>query len=331
MTKNSKIDIDDYEFEDQTESSEKSSDLVNNISKTMKKVSRDSDPYKGKRRGGLHGTPKGKKGYDRKEKHKKSFSFWVASDLTSARPCGDGSKGGETYPEKCVGPGSQENTKSPEESTDWTKHIKPPDTSHFDRPKIEPAAPKLNWNVDQERDQADQYLANNMDSYRDLKRAATQLGLHDEEADQLALDLEDEEMSSGEGASIMVEHYMNKWEQKFGSGSAQSGQQLTPMDETYRHMKFPLATASWFGTPWEKKTITALLDWSTHKAETFDDTGEKGEHPAWGMKSIIDRGVKPHEKSNGDKRIGEAENQVQLRKVKTKNFKSFSAVDFLHW
>ena len=37
--------------------------------KTIKKVSRDSDPHKGSRRGGFHSTPKGDKGYTRKEKH----------------------------------------------------------------------------------------------------------------------------------------------------------------------------------------------------------------------------------------------------------------------
>jgi len=74
--------------------------------------------------------------------------------------------------------------------------------------------------------------------------------------------------------------------------------------------------------------IVADLSWSTHKSETFEDTGEKGDFPAWGLKSIIDRGIKPHEKSNGDKKI-HPNTQTQKRIVKRKNFKSFSHV--LYW
>jgi hypothetical protein len=75
----------------------------------------------------------------------------------------------------------------------------------------------------------------------------------------------------------------------------------------------------------------AELNWSTHKAETFDDTGEKGLHPAWGLKSIIDRGVKPHEHPRGDKRIGEAENSTTKRDVPGKDFKSYSMVHAFEW
>ena len=90
---------------------------------------------------------------------------------------------------------------------------------------------------------------------------------------------------------------------------------LTPIDETYRDMNYPIAK----------------LNWSTHKAETFKDTGEKGLHPAWGLKSIIDRGVKTHEKSQGDKRIGEADHQITKRDVKGKSFKSYSMVYAFNW
>ncbi len=76
----------------------------------------------------------------------------------------------------------------------------------------------------------------------------------------------------------------------------------------------------------------AELNWSTHKSETFDDTGEKGLHPAWGLKSIIDRGVKPHEKPSADKRIGEAENQTTKRTIPSKkSFKSYSMVHAFEW
>jgi hypothetical protein len=77
--------------------------------------------------------------------------------------------------------------------------------------------------------------------------------------------------------------------------------------------------------------IVAELDWSTHKSETFDDTGEKGLHPAWGLKSIIDRGVKPHEKPSADKRIGEAENSTTKRTIPSKSFKSYSMVHAFEW
>jgi hypothetical protein len=77
--------------------------------------------------------------------------------------------------------------------------------------------------------------------------------------------------------------------------------------------------------------IESKLDWSTHKSETFDDTGEKGLHPAWGLKSIIDRGVKPHEKTGADKRIGEAENSTTKRTIPSKSFKSYSMVHAFEW
>jgi hypothetical protein len=77
--------------------------------------------------------------------------------------------------------------------------------------------------------------------------------------------------------------------------------------------------------------IESKLDWSTHKSETFDDTGEKGLHPAWGLKSIIDRGVKPHEKPGADKRIGEAEHQTTQRDIPSKKFKSYSMVHAFNW
>ncbi len=106
-----------------------------------------------------------------------------------------------------------------------------------------------------------------------------------------------------------------KRNQKHRGQDQSNSETLTPIDETYRQMNFPIAS----------------LDWSTHKQQTFKDTGEKGLHPAWGMKSIIDRGVKPHEKSSGDKRIGEAENQTQKRDVPCKDFKAYSMVNAFHW
>jgi hypothetical protein len=84
---------------------------------------------------------------------------------------------------------------------------------------------------------------------------------------------------------------------------------LTPIDETYRQYRFPLA-------------VVAGLDWSTHAEETHKDSEEK--HPAWGYKSIIDRGVKPHEKQDGDKRIRQAEDMTQKRDIPGKKFRAYS-------
>ena len=141
------------------------------------------------------------------------------------------------------------------------------------------------------------------------------------------------------------------------------GEELTPMDETYRGLSFPLAkTLTWAtraeeddddetpvidtpGFPPTKEgggnvpdkgaawgaSIAADLTWSTHNCETFDDTGEKGEHPAWGLKSIIDRGVKTHEKPSGAKRIEDAENQTAKRDIPGKKFKSYSMVGAFDW
>jgi hypothetical protein len=78
-------------------------------------------------------------------------------------------------------------------------------------------------------------------------------------------------------------------------------------------------------------SVAAKLNWSTHKSETFDDTGEHGEHPAWGLKSIIDRGVKTHEKPKGAKRIEDAENSVTKRSIPGKSFKSYSMVGEFNW
>lgn len=109
------------------------------------------------------------------------------------------------------------------------------------------------------------------------------------------------------------------------------GEELTPMDETYRGVGFPMAeTLSWKSSG-SSTGIAADLSWSTHKSETFDDTGEKGEHPAWGLKSVIDRGVKPHEKPSGAKRIEDAEHQVTKREIPGKKFKSYSMVGAFDW
>jgi len=122
--------------------------------------------------------------------------------------------------------------------------------------------------------------------------------------------------------------YTRKTKHKKKPGEADGGE-LTDMDETYRGLRFPLAFVD--SLDWSVLPTIAKLDWSTHKAETFDDTGKNGEHPAWGFKSIIDRGVKPHEKSSGDKRIGEGEHQTQKRNIGGKSFKSYAHLDAFNW
>ncbi len=113
--------------------------------------------------------------------------------------------------------------------------------------------------------------------------------------------------------------------QKHKGGDVSESEELNEIDETYRGLGYPIASV---GSD-DMNSIVADLNWSTHKSETFNDTGKDGGHPAWGLKSVIDRGVKPHEKPNGDKRIGEAEHQVTKRNIGGKKFKSFSHV--LDW
>jgi hypothetical protein len=145
-------------------------------------------------------------------------------------------------------------------------------------------------------------------------------------------------------------------------------EELTDVDETYRGVGFPMAeTLSWAttarrgsgrasagdddetpvvdtpGFPPTKEGggdapddgaawgVAADLNWSTHKAETFDDKGEKGGVSAWGLRSIIDRGVKTHEKPSGAKRIEDAENQTTKREIPGKSFKSYSMVGAFNW
>lgn len=158
--------------------------------------------------------------------------------------------------------------------------------------------------------------------------------------------------------------------QKHKSDDTTIGEELTMVDETYRGVGFPMAqTLSWktsarrgdgyssaeeddddetkvVDTPGFPPTkegggdvpdkgaawgIAADLTWSTHKCETFDDAGENGKHPAWGLKSIIDRGVKTHEKPSGAKSIEDAENHTTKREIPGKSFKSYSMIGAFNW
>ncbi len=249
--------------------------------KALRKVSRDEDPHKGKRRGGFHGTPKGKAGYTRKEKHKsigypltpvdetyRGIGLPIAEEMNwsspaTGRPCGDDEK----YPEKCGPGGGGGGGLSKLQVTDL-------------------------MDLDQE--------------YR--------------------FTMLDPNMR-GPGAAHEREAYRNFYVEEKQRIKSPGYKGNIPVEDVYDigekdHDK---------SAPWGASMIEAALNWSTHKAETFKDTGEKGLHPAWGLKSIIDRGVKTHEKSEGDKRIGEAENSTQKRDIKGKSFKSYSMVHAFHW
>lgn len=147
------------------------------------------------------------------------------------------------------------------------------------------------------------------------------------------------------------------------------GEELTPVDETYRGGGFPIAELNWKtsarrgsglssiddddetpvvdtpgfpptkegggdvpddGAAWGS-SIAADMSWSTHKSETFDDKGEDGGVSAWGLKSVIDRGVQPHEKPSGAKDIEDGENQTQKRDIPSKKFKSYSMMGAFNW
>ncbi len=201
--------------------------------KTLKKISRDSDPHKGSRRGGFHGTPKGNKGYTRKEKHPDQSN---SESLTPED---------ETYRELMFPIADVLSWDIPAEGQPGTD-----------------GGPGMPYGPDEHRNDPDEHMR------------------------RIEKDQDDER------------RHQRNWEQE------------------------------------ERKKMAntvAELNWSTHKSETFDDTGEKGLHPAWGLKSIIDRGVKPHEKPDADKRIGEAENQTTQRDIPSKKFKSYSMVRAFNW
>ncbi len=306
--------------------------------KTMKKVSRDSDPHKGKRRGGFHTTPKGEKGYTRKEKHPgqtgdgssealtpedetyREMMFPIADVLiwdipAEGRPCGEGEdpKRGKCNPN--IGPGTpfgpEEYRSDPgewgretdkyidkevEKNQQWEQQREPYSNEpipHPDDVGVDPAFRGGGGPMTGPQIDQTNKLDDNLDSSSRLVDTAKRMGLHDERSDAL----------------------MRQWQQE--NPEADDQQMLVVLRDHY-----------------ERKIMgytIAELNWSTHKSETFDDTGEKGLHPAWGLKSIIDRGVKPHEHPRGDKRIGEADNQTTQRDIPSKTFKSYSMVHAFEW
>ncbi len=303
--------------------------------KTMKKVSRDSDPHKGSRRGGFHSTPKGKKGYTRKEKHPdqsgdqsnsatpedetyRELMFPIADVLSwdipaEGRPCGEGEdpKRGKCNP----------NT-GPEQRQPYSNEPIP----HPNDVGVDPAfrgghGPLTAPQIDDINE-----LDENLDSSRSLVDTAKRMGLHDEGSDALMRQWQQENPGIDDQQTLIVmrDHYEKKIKKPGYEGAG------TPVED---QPGFPPTKDPNRGAPWgaSMADIVAALDWSTHKSETFDDTGENGLHPAWGLKSIIDRGVKPHEKTGADKRIGEAENSTTKRTVPSKSFKSYSMVHAFEW
>ncbi len=293
--------------------------------KTLKKVSRDSDPHKGSRRGGYHGTPKGGKGYTRKEKHPgqtddgssealtpedetyREMMFPIANVLSwdtpaEGRPCGEGEdpKKGKCNPND---PYMQQVEKywddEQRHQRNWEqeqRHPKPYSKDPIPHPNdvgVDPAfrgtgPPMTGPQIDQTNK-----LDENLDSSQKLVDTAKHMGLHDERADAL----------------------MRQWQRENPeAGDSETREVMRDYSER-KILEYTIAE----------------LNWSTHKSETFDDTGEKGLHPAWGLKSIIDRGVKPHEKTGADKRIGEAENSTTQRDISSKKFKSYSMVHAFEW
>ena len=356
--------------------------------KTMKKISRDSDPHKGKRRGGFHGTPKGDRGYTRKEKHPGSndqsnsesltpedetyreMMFPIADVLSwdtpaEGRPCGEGEdpKKGKCNPDPygpIPGPGEKpgryeigpdEYRNDPAEwermnkkdyeaeqrhQRQWEQEQKPFSKDPISHPSdvgVDPAfrgggGPMTGPQIDDQTeldDATDPNLGGEFSSQR-LVDTAKRMGLHDERSDALMSQWQRENPGVDDlhTIEVMKDHY----EKKIMSPGYEGGG--TPVKDT---PGWPPTKDPNRGMPWgaSMSKIAAELDWSTHKSETFDDTGEKGLHPAWGLKSIIDRGVKPHEHPRGDKRIGEGENQTTKRDIPGKEFKSYSMVHAFEW
>jgi hypothetical protein len=344
--------------------------------KTLKKVSRDSDPHKGKRRGGFHSTPKGGKGYTRKEKHPgqsnsesltpedetyRELMFPIADVLSwdipvEGRPCGEGEdpKRGKCNPNDPYGPipgpgekpgrydiGPDEYRNDPAEwdrqidkgredeqrhQREWEQEQRQQPIPHPNDVGVDPAfrgghGPLTAPQIDDINE-----LDDNLDSSQSLVDTAKRMGLHDENSDALMRQWQQENpgLDDQQTTIVMRDHYEKKIKKPGYEGAG------TPVED---QPGFPPTKDPNRGMPWgaSMADIVAELDWSTHKSETFDDTGEKGLHPAWGLKSIIDRGVKPHEKPGADKRIGEAENSTTKRTIPSKSFKSYSMVNAFDW
>lgn len=347
--------------------------------KTLKKISRDSDPHKGSRRGGFHGTPKGNKGYTRKEKHPgqphsealtpedetyRELMFPIADVLSwdipaEGRPCGEGEdpkrgkcnpnlppdRPGETARDMVErpdpygpipGPGEKPGRYDigPDEyrndPAEWERQIDKPYSQepipHPNDVGVDPAfrgghGPLTGPQIDDINE-----LDDNLDSSRSLVDTAKRMGLHDENSDALMRQWQQENPEADDQQTLVVmrDHYEKKIKRPGYEGGG------TPVKDT---PGFPPTKDPNRGMPWgaSMADTVAELNWSTHKSETFNDTGEKGLHPAWGLKSIIDRGVKPHEKPGADKRIGEAEHQTTQRDIPSKKFKSYSMVHAFNW
>lgn len=109
---------------------------------------------------------------------------------------------------------------------------------------------------------------------------------------------------------------IEEWDDKTNFESlpeeASESETLTPTDETYRRYSFPLAK------------LVAGLNWSTWEQETHSDEGYV---PAWGFHSVVDRGVDPHEKHEGARKIEQAPSPLPASGSGTKLHKAYA----LNW
>lgn len=332
---------------------------VKDARKSSKEVHKDMP------KGGFHE----KKGYTRKEKHPKdhaegeelteidetyrgmNFPFaavlsWGAPLPAEGRPCGEGEdpKQGKCNPNL---PPEERRPKTPEEREEFLRSLGPtsPDSETmrnwgkkldqqmeerrgFKPPQLPPEGPRMQEPPEPQLEPVKPYES----------------GRQQEMLDKMAWD---QDFQKGFGPMLSPPPYRpNPFEPERGGEGGRLDQELTerygpvrvpdrapepdlsvsPEDEALYEERRPENEEIYM----PKSSLVKALNWSSHKSETFDDTGKDGEHPAWGLKSIIDRGVKPHEKPASDKRI--ADDQTTNRSNgEGKKFKSYSMVGAFTW
>lgn len=259
-------------------------------SKDAKRASREI--HKGMPKGGFQSSPKGDKGYNRKEKHKTDHT--VGEELTPLD---------ETY--RGVGfPIAELNwATSASEEDDF-----PPGTSMEEMERQDPSGPipvKDTPGFPPTKEGGGN-VPNKPSAWGSLVEARPCRDGEDPGVGHCNPNSSDEYISN----ENLIDHIKSPMERKSGPGR-------------YNEPDFYPRTLM--------GTIAADLSWSTWKQQTFNDDGKKGDVSAWGLKSIIDRGVQPHEKSSGAKRIEDAENQTQKRDIPSKKFKAYSMIGAFDW
>lgn len=331
-------------------------------SRTIRRMSREQN--KGMPTGGPQTTKKGDKGYTRKQKHKdvseseelteidetyRGLGYPIASIAADmnwetpavGRPCGEGEdpERGHCNPNS-PGGGSLKDAQQQQEQ----QLGRPMDVGEFMsfKKQWEAENPEGAQQQQQQQNQRrleilDQEKEEKRQSRRDYKQAERgDFGLREGQQIVPQVDPEPSGYNVGPTEEKRIEYDKgvgpNRLEapRTMRSNIAEEDDDETPVVDTpgFPPTKEGGGNVPDKGAAWGS-AIAADLNWSTHKSETFNDPGKDGCHPAWGLKSIIDRGVKPHEKPSGDKRIGEAEHQTTKRNIGGKKFKSFSHV--LDW